>query len=107
MEWIIFTGDTLFVRGNGRTDFQQGSNEKLFDSVMNKIYSFPSETLIYPGHDYKGMSVSTIDEEKVFNPKLKVGTSLEEFLEMMNNLKLANPKRIQEAVPANMQCGNK
>ncbi len=101
---MVFSGDALFIRGSGRTDFQQGSSEKLYDSVINKLFKLPDETIVYPGHDYKGMHYSTIGEEKKFNPRF-AGKSKEEFIEIMNNLKLPNPKKIHEAVPANLQCG--
>lgn len=101
----IFTGDTLFVRGCGRTDFQQGCAETLFDSVQNKIFSLPEHTAIYPGHDYKGRTVTTVAEEKAHNPRLGGGRSKADFVEIMNNLNLAEPARIHIAVPANLQCG--
>lgn len=102
-----FTGDALFVRGTGRTDFQQGSAEVLYDSIYNKLFSLPEDTFVYPGHDYKGATVSTIREEKLFNPRVKVGITKQQFAETMKNLKLANPKKIHEAVPANLKCGQK
>ncbi len=103
----VFTGDTLLIRGTGRTDFQQGNSEKMFESVRNKLFTLPSDTLVYPAHDYKGMTCSSIGEEIKFNPRLGMSKTKEEFVEIMRNLKLADPKRIQEAVPANMQCGRK
>jgi sulfur dioxygenase len=102
---MVFTGDALFIRGTGRTDFQQGSPEKLYESINEKIYALPDDTLIYPGHDYKGETVSSIKEEKLFNPRIALGTKLEDFVATMNNLNLANPKKIHEAVPANLKCG--
>jgi len=102
-EGMLFTGDALFIRGCGRTDFQQGSSEKLYSSITEKLYAFPDETVVYPGHDYKGMTSSTIGEEKQFNPRLIKGR--DGFIELMANLNLANPKRIDEAVPANLACG--
>jgi len=101
----VFTGDTLFIRGCGRTDFQQGSSEKLYESVNQQIFTLPDSCLVHPGHDYRGRMTSSVGEEKVFNPRLKVGTTLEAFSEIMNNLQLSKPKRIDEVVPINMQCG--
>jgi glyoxylase-like metal-dependent hydrolase (beta-lactamase superfamily II)/rhodanese-related sulfurtransferase len=102
---LAFTGDTLFVRGCGRTDFQQGSAEDLYQSVHEQIYSLPLETKVYPGHDYKGRTMSTVKEEMEFNPRLQKTTSLQDFVEIMNNLNLAYPAKIKEALPANMNCG--
>lgn len=104
-EGAVFTGDALFVRGCGRTDFQAGSNENLYSSVNDKIFSLPDETLIYPGHDYKGFTVSTVGEEKAFNPRLGAGKNLEAFSEIMNNLNLPAPARLKESLPGNMRCG--
>lgn len=104
-EGRVFTGDVLFIRGCGRTDFQGGSSKDLFESVHGKIFSYSDETLIYPGHDYKGMTVSTVGEEKKHNPRLKMSNSLEDFEAIMNGLKLDNPKMMDVAVPANMRCG--
>ncbi|MFO1464476.1 MAG: MBL fold metallo-hydrolase [bacterium] len=101
----VFTGDALFVRGTGRTDFQQGSPEKLYDSITGKLFLLPPETLVYPGHDYRGMTVSTIGEEKAFNPRLGGGKRREEFVAIMKGLKLGLPKQIHMAVPANLKCG--
>jgi len=100
----VFTGYTLFIRGCGRTDFQKGSAERLYDSISGKLYSLPDSTLVYPGHDYRGMCVSSIGEEKMHNPRVKLGR--EGFVGLMKNLNLPNPKKIHEAVPANLACGN-
>jgi len=100
----VFTGDTLLIRGTGRTDFQNGNPREQYDSIFNKLMKLPDETLVYPAHDYKGDTVSTIGEEKHFNPRLKV-RSIDEYVELMNNLKLPNPKMMDVAVPANMQVG--
>ena len=100
----VFTGDTLLIRGTGRTDFQNGDPRAQYDSIFNKLLRLPDETLVYPAHDYKGDTVSTIAEEKAFNPRLKV-KSADEYVELMNNLKLPNPKMMDVAVPANMQVG--
>jgi glyoxylase-like metal-dependent hydrolase (beta-lactamase superfamily II)/rhodanese-related sulfurtransferase len=100
----VFTGDTLLIRGTGRTDFQNGDPRAQYDSIFNKLLKLPNETLVYPAHDYKGDTVSTIGEEKLFNPRLKV-KSVDEYVNLMNNLKLPNPKMMDVAVPANMHVG--
>ena len=100
----VFTGDTLLIRGTGRTDFQNGDPRAQYDSIFNKLMKLPDETLVYPAHDYKGETVSTIGEEKFFNPRLKV-KSVDEYVDLMNNLKLPNPKMMDVAVPANMHVG--
>lgn len=102
---MVFTGDALLIRGCGRTDFQQGNAPQLYDSVHNKIFNLPDETLLYPAHDYKGMSSSTIGEEKRCNPRLKLGITQKEFVEIMKNLNLAYPKKMDVAVPGNLVCG--
>jgi sulfur dioxygenase len=99
----VFTGDTLLIRGTGRTDFQNG-DPRQYDSIFNRLMKLPEETLVYPAHDYKGETVSTIGEEKVFNPRLQV-KSIDEYVELMNNLNLPNPKMMDVAVPANMKVG--
>lgn len=101
----VFTGDALFVRGTGRTDFQNGDPGTLYDSITNVLFALPDETFVYPGHDYKGMTVSTIGEEKRFNPRV-AGKSRDEFIELMRALKLPVPKKIDIAVPANRACGS-
>jgi sulfur dioxygenase len=100
----VFTGDTLLIRGTGRTDFQNGDPRAQFDSIFNKLLKLPDETMIFPAHDYKGETVSTIGEEKAFNPRLQV-RSIDEYAELMNNLNLPNPKMMDVAVPANMRVG--
>jgi sulfur dioxygenase len=100
----VFTGDTLFIRGTGRTDFQNGDAKAQYDSIFNKLLRLPDETLVYPGHDYKGEMVSTIIEERHHNPRLQVANSLE-YTEIMNGLNLANPKMMDVAVPANKNIG--
>jgi len=100
----VFTGDTLLIRGTGRTDFQNGDPRAQYDSIFGRLLKLPEATLVYPAHDYKGDTVSTIGEEKAFNPRLQV-KSVEEYVELMNNLKLANPKMMDVAVPANMKVG--
>lgn len=100
----LFTGDALLIRGCGRTDFQSGDAGTLFDVITQKLFTLPETTLVYPGHDYRGFLVSTIGEEKQFNPRF-VGKSRAEFIALMANLNLPNPKKIMEAVPANQNCG--
>ena len=100
----VFTGDTLLIRGTGRTDFQNGDPRQQYDSIFGRLLKLPDATLVYPAHDYKGDTVSTIGEEKAFNPRLQV-KSVEEYVELMNNLKLANPKMMDVAVPANIKIG--
>ena len=100
----VFTGDTLLIRGTGRTDFQNGDARAQYDSIFNKLLRLPDETMVFPAHDYKGETVSTIAEEKRFNPRLQV-KSVDEYVDLMGNLKLANPKMMDVAVPANMRVG--
>ena len=100
----VFTGDTLLIRGTGRTDFQNGDARAQYDSIFKKLLRLPDETMIFPAHDYKGETVSTIGEEKQFNPRLQV-KSVDEYVELMNNLNLPNPKMMDVAVPANMRVG--
>ena len=100
-----FTGDTMFIRGCGRTDFQGGDAATLYHSVHNQIYSLPDDAVIYPGHDYKGHHQSTVGEEKAHNPRLNLTVTEEAFVQIMDNLKLSNPKKIDIAVPANLGCG--
>lgn len=101
----VFTGDALLVRGNGRTDFQNGNAGQLHDSITRVLFSLPDETLVYPAHDYKGCTVTTIAEEKRHNPRL-AGKSRQEFIHIMENLQLPKPKKIDIAVPANRACGH-
>src|SRR5438876_4642161 len=100
----VFTGDTLLIRGTGRTDFQNGDPRAQYDSIFNKLLRLPEDTLVFPAHDYKGETVSTIGEEKAFNPRLQV-KSVDQYVEVMNNLNLPNPKMMDVAVPANMRVG--
>ena len=102
----VFTGDTLLIRGTGRTDFQNGSAADQYQSLFNKLLTLPATTWVYPGHDYKGWMVSTIGEEKAHNPRLQV-KDLSEYIALMNNLNLPNPKLMDIAVPANRACGQK
>jgi glyoxylase-like metal-dependent hydrolase (beta-lactamase superfamily II)/rhodanese-related sulfurtransferase len=100
----VFTGDTLLIRGTGRTDFQNGDPRAQYDSLFGRLLKLPEETMVYPAHDYKGDTVSTIGEEKAFNPRLQV-KSVDEYVDLMNNLHLPNPKMMDVAVPANMRIG--
>jgi glyoxylase-like metal-dependent hydrolase (beta-lactamase superfamily II)/rhodanese-related sulfurtransferase len=100
----VFTGDTLLIRGTGRTDFQNGSARAQYDSIFNRLLKLPDETMVFPAHDYKGDTVSTIGEEKRFNPRLQV-RSVDEYIELMGNLKLPNPKLMDVVLPANMHVG--
>jgi glyoxylase-like metal-dependent hydrolase (beta-lactamase superfamily II) len=101
----VFTGDALMIRGTGRTDFQQGSSDRLYDNIHRKLFTLPDETQLYPAHDYKGQTASTIGLEKKYNPRLGEGRSKDDFIKIMSQLKLADPKKIHEALPANMACG--
>src|SRR5450631_2072557 len=100
----VFTGDTLLIRGTGRTDFQNGDARAQYDSLFNKLLKLPDDTMVFPAHDYKGDTVSTIGDERRFNPRLQV-RSMDEYIELMGNLKLPNPKMMDVAVPANMHVG--
>jgi len=100
----VFTGDTLLIRGSGRTDFQNGDPGAQYDSLFNRLLKLPQETLVYPAHDYNGMTVSTIGEELRHNPRLQV-RSREAYVDMMNSLELPDPKLMDIAVPANRACG--
>lgn len=100
----VFTGDTLLIRGTGRTDFQNGDPRAQYDSLFNKLLKLPDDTMVFPAHDYKGETVSTIGEEKAFNPRLQV-KSVEQYAELMNSLNLPNPKMMDVAVPANLHVG--
>ena len=96
----VFTGDTLLINGSGRTDFQGGSAVEQYDSIFNKLLKLPDKTLVYPAHDYNGKKFSTVESERNNNPRLQV-SSPDEYIQIMNNLKLANPKMMDIAVPAN------
>jgi rhodanese-related sulfurtransferase len=100
----VFTGDTLLIRGTGRTDFQNGSAKAQYDSIFNRLLKLPDDTMVFPAHDYKGDTVSTIGEEKRYNPRLQV-RSVEEYVELMGNLNLPNPKLMDVVIPANMHIG--
>jgi sulfur dioxygenase len=100
----VFTGDTLLIRGTGRTDFQNGDARAQYQSIFGRLLKLPDETLVYPAHDYKGDTVSTIGEERAFNPRLQV-RSMDDYVTLMSNLNLPNPKMMDVAVPANMRIG--
>jgi sulfur dioxygenase len=101
----VFTGDTLLIRGTGRTDFQNGDPAAQYESIFNNLLRLPEETLVYPAHDYKGWTVSTIGEERDHNPRLQI-SSKDEYVQLMRALKLPDPKLMDVAVPANLACGN-
>jgi len=104
-ECMAFTGDALLIRGCGRTDFQQGSPERLYRSVHEQILSLPAHCLLYPGHDYKGLTVTSVDEERRFNPRFGGDSNETDFAGYMNHLGLPHPKLMDVAVPANLRCG--
>jgi len=102
---MAFTGDALLIRGCGRTDFQQGDARTLFRSVRGAIFSLPDECLLYPGHDYRGLTQTSVGEEKLYNPRLAESIGEGDFVGYMENLGLAHPKQMAHAVPANLKCG--
>jgi sulfur dioxygenase len=102
---MVFTGDTLLVRGAGRTDFQQGDPRCLFRSIREQLLTLPDDCLVYPSHDYDGRTSSTIGEERPYNPRIGGGAREENFVGYMTNLGLPHPKQIAVAVPANMRAG--
>jgi len=101
----VLSGDALLIDGCGRTDFQGGSAETLFQSVHDKIFSLPDDTLVYPGHDYNNRRVSSVGQERARNPRLGGGKTLDEFVAIMAGLNLPSPKKLDVAVPANKRCG--
>ncbi|MBD3610399.1 MAG: MBL fold metallo-hydrolase [Gammaproteobacteria bacterium] len=105
VEDMLFTGDTLLIGGCGRTDFQAGDAAQLFDSIQGKLFNNPDSYKVYPGHDYNGLTMSTIGEEKANNPRLGNNKPKDDFVALMDGLKLDMPKRIKESVPGNMKCG--
>ena len=105
MEDRVFTGDALLIGGCGRTDFQHGCAHTLYRSVASQIFTLPPDTLVFPAHDYNGRTVSTVREEQLTNARLGGGKTEEEFVALMRDLKLAYPKQIDRAVPANLRCG--
>ena len=104
MDDRIFSGDTLLINGTGRTDFQNGSSKASYESIFNRLLKLPEKTLLYPAHDYRGEKVSTIGKERKFNPRLQV-KNINEYLDIMNNLKLPRPKLIDVAVKRNLKLG--
>ncbi len=102
---MVFTGDALLIEACGRTDFQSGDAAALYDSIQNKLFNLPNETLVYPAHDYEGRFVSTVAQEKIRNPRLGNHKSKTEFIEIMNSLDLPYPRKINFAVPGNEACG--
>ena len=102
---IAFTGDALLIRGCGRTDFQQGDAHQLFRSVREQIFSLPDRCLLYPGHDYRGLTVTSVGEEKLYNPRLGEAVGEGDFVGYMRHLGLPHPKQMEIAVPANLRCG--
>lgn len=102
---LLFSGDALLIEACGRTDFQSGDAETLYNSIHNKFFSLPNETLVYPGHDYEDRCVTSIGQEKKRNPRLGGGKSKQEFIEIMNGLNLPYPRKIDFAVPGNEECG--
>ena len=102
----VFTGDTLLIRGTGRTDFQNGDPGAQYDSLFGRLLRLPDDTFVYPAHDYNGMTVSTIGEERAHNPRLQV-RSKQEYVALMNGLVLSSPRLMDVAVPANRACGRK
>jgi len=100
---VVFTGDTLLIRGCGRTDFQQGNPDTLYESIFNQIFSLPNWFRLYPGHDYRGRTVTTVGEEKRYNPRLT--RSKEEFIHIMKTLNLDFPRQLENSLPANQVCG--
>jgi glyoxylase-like metal-dependent hydrolase (beta-lactamase superfamily II)/rhodanese-related sulfurtransferase len=102
---MAFTGDALLIRGCGRTDFQSGDARQLFRSVHEQIFSLPDRCLLYPGHDYRGLTVTSVGEEKLYNPRLGEAIGETDFVGYMQNLGLPHPKQMELAVPANLRCG--
>jgi glyoxylase-like metal-dependent hydrolase (beta-lactamase superfamily II) len=102
---MLFTGDALLIESCGRTDFQSGNAADLYNSIHNKFFSLPDETLVYPAHDYEGRHISSIAQEKTRNPRLGRGRSKEDFVELMDALNLPYPRKIDFAVPGNEACG--
>ena len=105
MNNYLFSGDTLLINGTGRTDFQNGSSKDAYNSLFNKLLKLPEETILYPGHDYNGKKFSTIGNEKKFNPRLQVD-SVDQYIEIMSNLKLSKPKMIDTNVSRNLMLGS-
>ena len=105
MDNYLFSGDTLLINGTGRTDFQNGNAKDSYDSIFHKLLRLPSETLLYPGHDYNGKMVSSIGKEKKFNPRLQIN-DVDEYIEIMNNLNLKKPDQIDFNIASNLKLGS-
>ena len=105
-EGYVFTGDTLFIKGAGRTDFQGGSTQSSYDSIKQKLYTLPNETIVYPAHDYKGLTSSTIGQEKQWNDSVNETTQLEDYIKREEQKDRPYPKKFDSAVPANSYCGD-
>ena len=105
-EGYVFTGDTLFIKGAGRTDFQGGSTQNSYDSIKHKLYALPNETIVYPAHDYKGLTSSTIGQEKQWNDSVNETTQLEDYIKREEQKDRPYPKKFDSAVPANSYCGD-
>ncbi len=103
---IVFSGETLLIRGCGRTDFQSSDPGTLYDSITRRLFTLPDDTIVYPGHDYNGHSYTTIEEEMAYNPRIGKGKSRDEFIAIMNGLKLDLPSHMHEALPSNLHCGS-
>ena len=101
--YLLFSGDTLLIRGNGRTDFQNGNPETLYDSITQKLFLLPESTKVFPGHDYNGFTMSTIKEEKLYNPRFN--SNKEHFINVMNSLHLPSPAMMDVVIPLNKNCG--
>ncbi|WP_396588128.1 MBL fold metallo-hydrolase [Bermanella sp. R86510] len=104
-ESMVFTGDALLIRGCGRSDFQEGSAHKLYESITNVLFALPDECVVYPAHDYNGREQSTIAEEKTYNARVGGGANETDFVEYMHAMQLPHPKKIEEALPANLRSG--
>ena len=105
VDGYIFTGDTLFIEGTGRTDFQEGSSENTYHSIRNKIFKFPNDTVVYPGHNYKGLTSSTIEYERKYNPNVGDSIKVDDYIKREKNMNRPYPKKFDVAVPANLLCG--
>ncbi|MDH4275525.1 MAG: MBL fold metallo-hydrolase [Gammaproteobacteria bacterium] len=105
VDGAVFTGDALLIRACGRTDFQQGSSSRLYDSIHSKLFALPDDTVVYPGHDYEGFTASTIGEEKRLNPRLGDSKPKPDFMHIMDTMNLPRPRKIDVAVPGNLACG--
>ncbi|MCU7931607.1 MAG: MBL fold metallo-hydrolase [Candidatus Thiodiazotropha sp. (ex Codakia rugifera)] len=102
---VVFCGDILLIRGSGRTDFQSGDPGQSYDSITHRLFTLPNETLIYPGHDYNGFTCSTVGEEKKYNPRLGDGARRDDYIRLMQSMKLTKPDMMDSAVPGNQACG--